>query len=77
MRGQAGLGLPPGVGLGARCFTALGLGVPVCKVEPDKGASPRVRCSVCYQLIKISLKKRQRSPELCGQEPSLRGKDRQ
>lgn len=41
-KGQAGLGLPPGVGLGARRFSALGLGVPLCKVEPEKGASPRV-----------------------------------
>lgn len=38
--------------------------------QPDKGASPRVGRSVWYQLITISLKKSQQSPELCGHEPS-------
>lgn len=77
MKGQAGWGLPPGAGLGARGLIALGLGVPIRKVEPEKGASPRVPRRVWYQLIKISLQKPQQSPELCGHEPTLHGKDRQ
>lgn len=40
VKGQAGLGLPPGVGLGVRCFPALGLGIPICKVGNRIRAPP-------------------------------------
>lgn len=50
--GQAGLGVPPGVGLAENLSSSLSLGgVLICKAEPHKDPSPRLWHRVCYPCI--------------------------